>query len=1546
MKNVHNLSEVEYRFKILSDCCEQFPVCITDCIDNVTIFLEMNLRKAYAVLIGKSAPTEKISAIRCIHEAFRFFLIIHRTCLFGMQLPLSLKECFFELLECDCLPMETLFNCTQCIVSYYISTMSQPECWKVCRNQLLERPDLVKSSLCVSILNTFTGDNLKLIDDVSGVSIFRFLCNIVVEIHTRNCNDSSLILSTSRVIFTISKRLSTREIQAEDQELNFLINFVWEHMDHYIDGVRHLSRDTLINIVKLKDEYLLNKVLQRVSESNRNSKAFIVVLALLVNKMNSEKIIESLPNISENLLVLTNTSVQAASIYKTLMSDNFNTTEFDLWFNCWLKPLFYHKDSIDIKYIEQILHKAVQLTLNVSKHLNDLKSSNELPLKISLIHFKIEKEMQRLNADSFNWINQITVTTMKTALHDNDENTRFIAVNLILDSHKSTQIFMKDELELMKYFITYNVKTEVSSTRQIHLSLVKKLLVRMKESQLSITVRSDETLQISVVENYTHFYIWLLNFCFKNLFFHENFARRTFVLGIFRLIQTCLSPITISEFYSEKNILLLLNCLWDDYEQNKILAKDILKNNTQEKFKMPVGTVADDLLKSVKLLMSSTNPSDCITAGYLLEVMIYLSPENFEEHTFTVISEFMVELKKEIMLAEESITLASAKGPMYGIIHTIRHIINSLNWQTLSNKKHWVMLIEDISNICLKCEKIVSVVVNDSSPEGLVPMDGLCQNDCQVTSQMVLLCCWRTTKEASLMLGDIVGIIALHEQNSDKSEFNNSLIVEICSCLTILLSETKHRGAFEQIFVAYSKVCSVLWKSPKLHYIPLEYLEDVLTEIKSGMNEKFCVTRRSAGMPFIVQALICTNHDKRKVVNYTLETLISVCEVQHETEILKTGVVHALNVLRALFRCSTLGEFVGPFVSRAIIVSIILFNSSSWPVRNSSTLLLSALMTRVFGVPRSSTEVSWKNCMNGRVFFERYPELYDTFLSEFKKFSPTDLRPSLYPTLLILARLFPTSNEATDSVFPLSVYIPYIFKCAQSPVMKTRMLAATSLTPQITINNFVEHINITVNRLLNNHLEENSVHGLLLQMSSLVQNLPNLSQNDLSKLVNLCESILSEFDLFIYSFVTQEVFLRCITYLWIQLDNLQYSCVNSIFMKTLDSIITVFQSNVIGRSKFLESGILFLFSVCTKAKIDFSNVMVKLLSVGVRCETSFVILEMVLDNENPNDICGTLKQIQKHKNWDRKILLEHLMANNSLIELVCKHCSEKGSLTEIKYKVLSNYPPSLDLYFTKYESINDFILRAFTLRQDNELAQALSCIHNQMIKMEPPQSCDWIKLTELLEYVLWSQRYDSCKCVSIDIIVDNYKSILTECLSNIKLLLKLWTMLIRCSEDDSKEVRSRVWRFVDEHAVCTKAFESLFEKFSELFNEYPSAVLTALTCWAYLDIKLPQDRPTEQVFDGGDTCEFKEHMVRQTLALSTLSKLTNNQDECMNLEIENDIHEWIVENWLNIVDVSHTVIKLTTVGDLISYAKDFNSRIISVSEMTYPFQLIAHQNMC
>lgn len=74
------------------------------------------------------------------------------------------------------------------------------------------------------------------------------------------------------------------------------------------------------------------------------------------------------------------------------------------------------------------------------------------------------------------------------------------------------------------------------------------------------------------------------------------------------------------------------------------------------------------------------------------------------------------------------------------------------------------------------------------------------------------------------------------------------------------------------------------------------------------------------------------------------------------------------------------------------------------------------------------------------------------------------------------------NNSIFFYCFKLAVYIPYIFKCAQSPVMKTRMLAATSIAPQITQNKLVEHFNITCDELTNKHLKENTTHGLLLQV--------------------------------------------------------------------------------------------------------------------------------------------------------------------------------------------------------------------------------------------------------------------------------------------------------------------------------------------------------------------------------------------------------------------------------------------------------------------------------
>lgn len=55
-----------------------------------------------------------------------------------------------------------------------------------------------------------------------------------------------------------------------------------------------------------------------------------------------------------------------------------------------------------------------------------------------------------------------------------------MALHIILDCQKKTQLLTDKEIELMKYFITYNIKNEKASIKQQNLSLIKKVCVYVK----------------------------------------------------------------------------------------------------------------------------------------------------------------------------------------------------------------------------------------------------------------------------------------------------------------------------------------------------------------------------------------------------------------------------------------------------------------------------------------------------------------------------------------------------------------------------------------------------------------------------------------------------------------------------------------------------------------------------------------------------------------------------------------------------------------------------------------------------------------------------------------------------------------------------------------------------------------------------------------------------------------------------------------------------------------------------------------------------------
>lgn len=196
------------------------------------------------------------------------------------------------------------------------------------------------------------------------------------------------------------------------------------------------------------------------------------------------------------------------------------------------------------------------------------------------------------------------------------------------------------------------------------------------------------------------------------------------------------------------------------------------------------------------------------------------------------------------------------------------------------------------------------------------------------------------------------------------------------------------------------------------------------------------------------------------------------------------------------------------------------------------------------------------------------------------------------------------------------------------------------------------------------------------------------------------------------SYVTQEIFLRCITRLWTQLNILMNDSIEHLYTSTLESVTKLVQFNDIGRSKYMESAVLFLFSVSLKAHTDFSVVSYHVIKNNMHCEIIFEILSTVL-SKNSLEFSDKLEQF-KNLNWDRNILMKQFMANQSLIESICQQCTVIDLLIYMKYLVLSNFTPALNLYFKMYESIDSFLLKVFNLKKDTEITQALLCVNRYL----------------------------------------------------------------------------------------------------------------------------------------------------------------------------------------------------------------------------------------
>uniref|UniRef100_A0A8C3LUW1 tRNA (32-2'-O)-methyltransferase regulator THADA n=1 Tax=Chrysolophus pictus TaxID=9089 RepID=A0A8C3LUW1_CHRPC len=1020
------------------------------------------------------------------------------------------------------------------------------------------------------------------------------------------------------------------KLNGNSEVVGKLLEYVYTHWEHPLDAVRHQSKLIFRNLLQIhrtiitgsdeKSDPFFARLTKRLLSLEWHVKGKYASLACLVECLGTENILQldrSIPIQILNVMNDQSLAPYASDLLETMFTNHKvqftsscqKSTWIDQWHDIWVSPLLLilcegnHDQTTYI--IDYYLPKLLRCSpdslsymiriLQASADANLGSWSTRGALGALMACLRTARAHGHLELSNIMSSGLVSTESIKQGLVHQHNQVCIDALGLLCETHRSTEIVSVEEMQLILFFITYNLTSQSPSVRQQICSLLRKLFCRIRESsQVLYKLEQNKTKQelfedspkrnpLGILQKYKDFLSSLCDRLFAALFPGSSHPTRFSALSILGSVAEIFSVpkgqeqvFRLDQEMNSARVQTLIQCFASTFEEVKVLAFELLMKLRDVVFNLQDSESLDLLFRAAMDLSTSTKPYDCVTASYLLNFLAHhkdlqhiclgkwiehnpqmnedTSVDTVEKNTLAVIKLLLVNVEEEIFQAKKSLLQAAASFPMYGRVHCINGVLQQLPLNNLMFITEWKQIVARLILMSYELSAVVSPVVQSSSPEGLIPMDidsetadrlqmilneiqpqdtndyfmqvkmlkehckiqsekladhkpmeNICtemrgkeSQICDVTAQMVLVCCWRSMKEVSLLLGTLCKLLPTQAA----SEPSDGLITieqvkNIGDYFKHHLMQSRHRGAFELAYAGFVQLTETLSRcnSERLHKMPEQWLSCVLEEIKScDPSSTLCATRRSAGIPFYIQALLASEPKKGKteLLKMTIKELMSLAAPLSEPASVIPQ-VHALNILRALFRDTRLGENIMPYVADGIRAAVLGFMSPVWAVRNSSTLLFSALITRIFGVKRGKDENSKKNRMTGAEFFSRFPSLYPFLLKQLEVVANTlnsielKIHPSLFLLLLILGKLYPSPMDGTYSALSMAPFVPFIIRCGHSPVYRSREMSGRALVPFVMINE-VPHTVMSLLKGLPDStslcIRQNSIHGTLLQVSS------------------------------------------------------------------------------------------------------------------------------------------------------------------------------------------------------------------------------------------------------------------------------------------------------------------------------------------------------------------------------------------------------------------------------------------------------------------------------
>lgn len=529
----------------------------------------------------------------------------------------------------------------------------------------------------------------------------------------------------------------------------------------------------------------------------------------------------------------------------------------------------------------------------------------------------------------------------------------------------------------------------------------------------------------------------LLSKCFDNLKLNSYFGSVLVHLGLIHLVlENWINwrPGLLSFPFNSKQVgalFLMLNHNFEEIRKTAVASILLLHHHRLYHFmRREIGQLEDKY--------DTLQPNDLAIGVNKFRLWFTLTEQLGEQ-----ILEDLLQKVNERLATTKLNQMNFVKHPCSPILAAIRSLVCDcidVNELAKSNPSKWADLLKRLVATCLECSTAVRPIVGNESPEGNLPEEELVTDlkQMHIQSQKLLNSGWMTTRQSALILMHLVASFPVHDNTLLDCDDIGRIIGHFYENQMLLV----HRGAFETSSSSFKAIAQSLFRVPTKCSICIGKFGAILAKIDddllcdtTGTGHK-SITRRSAGLPFVVASIIgaeCCNISPPINAPKFVGRLVSFLEQNVSGGNDDGGripkkqphqIVHIFNILKALVCDALLHRFMADWLERIMIATLDWFDKSrygqylalgsthleqgqqAYSIHNSASMVFSALITRVFGVKRNRTDTSKKNRMSMFLFFSAYSRLYEYIIEVFQScLDRKEMNMRLNPVLIILSRL-------------------------------------------------------------------------------------------------------------------------------------------------------------------------------------------------------------------------------------------------------------------------------------------------------------------------------------------------------------------------------------------------------------------------------------------------------------------------------------------------------------------------------------------------------------